>query len=278
MTNETAGRILIIDDEANVRRLLSRVLQRAGFLVEGVASGAEALRLLPENQFHLVYLDIRMPDMSGLDVLKEIRLSWPDLPVTLLTAHASLQTALDAIRLGAKDYLVKPIDPEVFVAQTRVILQEQIIEQRKRELRQQIAALQDELYQLQQKQEAPTEIRSEGQLDDAERFLKRGHLILDMRAQRAILDDRVLDLPPTAFKYLAVLAQHAPEVVSYQTLVSEAQGYAMVPNEASELAKYHIHVLRQTLHDIDPQKEGIIDNLRGVGYRLETQTQPGSAS
>lgn len=278
MTNETAGRILIIDDEANVRRLLSRVLQRAGFLVEGVASGAEALRLLPENQFHLVYLDIRMPDMSGLDVLKEIRLSWPDLPVTLLTAHASLQTALDAIRLGAKDYLVKPIDPEVFVAQTRMILQEQIIEQRKRELRQQIAALQDELYQLQQKQEAPTEIRSEGQLDDAERFLKRGHLILDMRAQRAILDDRVLDLPPTAFKYLAVLAQHAPEVVSYQTLVSEAQGYAMVPNEASELAKYHIHVLRQTLHDIDPQKEGIIDNLRGVGYRLETQTQPGSAS
>ena len=278
MTNETAGRILIIDDEANVRRLLSRVLQRAGFLVEGVVSGAEALRLLPENQFHLVYLDIRMPDMSGLDVLKEIRLSWPDLPVTLLTAHASLQTALDAIRLGAKDYLVKPIDPEVFVAQTRMILQEQIIEQRKRELRQQIAALQDELYQLQQKQEAPTEIRSEGQLDDAERFLKRGHLILDMRAQRAILDDRVLDLPPTAFKYLAVLAQHAPEVVSYQTLVSEAQGYAMVPNEASELAKYHIHVLRQTLHDIDPQKEGIIDNLRGVGYRLETQTQPGSAS
>jgi DNA-binding response OmpR family regulator len=278
MTNETAGRILIIDDEANVRRLLSRVLQRAGFIVEGVAGGAEALRLLSEKQFHLVYLDIRMPDMSGLDVLKEIRLSWPDLPVTLLTAHASLQTALDAIRLGAKDYLVKPIDPEVFVAQTRMILQEQIIEQRKRELRQQIAALQDELYQLQQKQEAPTELRSEGRLDDAERFLKRGHLILDMRAQRAILGDRVLDLPPTPFKYLSVLAQHAPDVVSYQTLVSEAQGYAMVPNEASELAKYHIHVLRQTLHDIDPQKEGIIDNVRGVGYRLETQTQPGSAS
>jgi DNA-binding response OmpR family regulator len=158
-----------------------------------------------------------------------------------------------------------------------MILQEQIIEQRKRELRQQIAALQDELYQLQQKQEAPTKLRSEEQLDDAERFLKRGHLILDMRAQRAILGDRVLDLPPTPFKYLSVLAQHAPDVVSYQTLVSEAQGYAMVPNEASELAKYHIHVLRQTLHDIDPQKEGIIDNVRGVGYRLETQTQPDSA-
>jgi DNA-binding response OmpR family regulator len=278
MTNPTAGRILIIDDEANVRRLLSRVLQRAGFIVEGVASGAEALRLLPEKQFHLVYLDIRMPDMSGLDVLKEIRLTWPELPVTLLTAHASLQTALDAIRLGAKDYLVKPIDPEVLVAQTRVILQEQIIEQRKRELRRQIAALQDELYQLQQRQEASSEMRSDDQLDDAERFLKRGHLILDMRAQRAILDDRVLDLPPTAFKYLSVLAQHAPDVVSYQTLVSEAQGYSMVPNEASDLAKYHIHVLRQTLHNIDPQKEGIIDNVRGVGYRLFIESKPDSDS
>ena len=277
MTDDIAGRILIIDDESNVRQMLTRVLQRAGFLVEGAASGAEALSLIPEKRFHLVYLDIRMPDMDGLDVLKEIRLSWPELPVTLLTAHASLQTALDAIRLGAKDYLVKPIDPEVFVAQTRVILQEQIIEQRKRELRQQIAALQDELYQLQDKQDVPSEMRPDGPLDDAERFLKRGHLILDMRALRAILDDRVLDLPPTAFRYLSVLAQHAPDVVSYQTLVSEAQGYAMVPNEASELAKYHIHVLRQTLHDIHPQKERIIDNVRGVGYRLAIETTPDSS-
>ena len=63
--------------------------------------------------------------MSGLEVLQKIRITHPELPVILFTAHASLQSALEAIRLGATDYLVKPIDPEVFVARTRVILEEQ---------------------------------------------------------------------------------------------------------------------------------------------------------
>ena len=102
-----------------------------------------------------------------------------------------------------------------------------------------------------------------------DRFLKRGQFVLDLQAQRATLKERVLSLPPTAFIYLTILARHAPEAVDYQTLVTEAQGYAVEQNEASELAKYHIHVLRQSIH-ASKDEPGYILNVRGVGYRLLT--------
>jgi DNA-binding response OmpR family regulator len=263
------GRVLIIDDEASLRQTLTRVLQRAGFEVSSVKSGVEALQRISTQSFHLVYLDIRMPEMSGLEVLREIRSTHPELPVILLTAHASLQSALDAIRLGARDYLVKPIDPEVFVAQTRIILQEQIVELRKQELREKITALRAELQSLEETEpdsESPTIVAP---LDDSERFLKRGLFVLDLRAQRATLGERVLSLTPTAFAYLTVLIRHAPSAVDYKTLVTEAQGYDVDHTEAGDLAKYHIHVLRQTL-DVNLEQAGHIINVRGVGYRLLT--------
>ena len=112
--------------------------------------GNEALRLVNagyENAspYDVVYLDIRLPGMDGLQVLKEIRQRNAHLPVILLTAYGSLTTALEALRLGATDYLIKPLDPEVLVARTRVLLEEQALERRRREVREQIAALQEEL-------------------------------------------------------------------------------------------------------------------------------------
>ena len=99
------------------------------------------------------------------------------------------------------------------------------------------------------------------------RFLKKGKFILDLQAQRATFKDRVLSLPPTAFEYLVVLARYAPEAVDYQTLVLEAQNYKVELNEARELAKYHIHVLRQEL-TADTDQDDLLLTVRGVGYRL----------
>ena len=260
------GNVLIIDDEDGLRHTLTRVLKLAGCEVSGAVDGPQALNLINTLPLDLVYLDIRLPSMSGLEVLQNIRPSHPDLPVILFTAHASLQSALEAIRLGATDYLVKPIDPEVFVARTRVILEEQAIERRKRELREQIASLQAELRSLEGKT-APAPKASLAPPQASDRFLKRGRFILDLQAQRATLQEHVLSLPPTAFTYLTVLTRYAPEAVDYQTLVTEAQGYAVEPSEASELAKYHIHVLRQAIN-VRQDEPGYIVNVRGVGYRL----------
>jgi len=132
------GNVLIIDDEDTLRHTLTRVLKTAGCDVSSAADGDTALRMMDNVHFDLVYLDIRLPGMSGLEILQSIRRSYSELPVILFTAHASLQSALEAIRLGATDYLVKPIDPEVFVARTRVILEEQAIEKRKREIQEQL--------------------------------------------------------------------------------------------------------------------------------------------
>jgi DNA-binding response OmpR family regulator len=262
------GRVLLIDDEDILRKTLTRVLENAGCEVISAPNGLDGLKNFSNTDVDLVYLDIRLPDMDGLEVLQRIRKIDTQLPVILFTGHATLKTALDAIRLGASDYLVKPIDPEVFIARTRVILDEQAVERRRRDLQEQIAALQVELGDLDVKPTlAPSNpLRSSF---SEERFIKKGHFVLDLQAQRATLADRVLSLPPTAFEYLTILVRHAPEAVDYQTLAAEAQGYEVAQAEASELAKYHIHVLRQAL-GVKRQQPGYILNKRGHGYRILT--------
>ncbi len=262
-----SGNVLIIDDEPGLRHTLSRLMQAAGCQVTAIADGQEALGILGNGTFDLVYLDIHLPGVNGLQVLREIRKKNTQMPVVLLTGHATLQSALEALRLGATDYLLKPIDPEVLVARTRIILQEQAVERRRREIEEQIAALQTELKTL-KKAEENTDSFQPSLADPEERFLKRGPLILDLQTRRGTLGDQVLAIPPTAFEYLAILARYSPEVVDYEKLVSEAQGYAKTTRyEAQEMTKWHIHTLRQSV-ETNPAQPCYILNVRGLGYRL----------
>src|SRR5919109_1532208 len=139
------GHILIVDDEASLRQTLARILQRAGFEVTSTASGGEGLALLSQHPFDLVYLDIRMPDMSGLGVLKIIHTKFPELPVILFTAQPDLNSAVEALRSGATDYLLKPLKPQTVIDRTKSVLAHKEKERRKRELQRQIDALQNEL-------------------------------------------------------------------------------------------------------------------------------------
>jgi DNA-binding response OmpR family regulator len=261
------GNVLVIDDEPALRHTLTRLIQTAGCQVTAVADGKEALERLANLSFDLVYLDIHLPGVNGLQVLREIRKQTPQLPVILLTGHGTLQSALEAIRLGATDYLLKPFDPEVLVARTRIILQEQAIERRRREIEEQISSLQAELHLL-KKPENATESFLSSIADPEDRFLKRGPLILDLQAHRGTVGDQVLSIPPTAFEYLAILARHSPEVVDYETLVSLAQRYDNTTRyEAQEMTKWHIHTLRQSIEP-NPAQPRYILNVRGIGYRL----------
>ena len=260
------GKVIIIDDEAGLRDTLGRILQRAGCDTQAVASGEQAIQLIQAQRFDLAYLDLRLPGMDGIQILKEIRKHQPDLPVIMLTGFGTLSSAVEALRLGATDYLMKPFDPEVLVARTRVILDEQLVERRKNEIRAQIADLETELRNLEKKTYSPTP-PSTTVPEPQNRFFKKGPLVLDLQANRATLGERVLNLPPATFDYLVVLARRSPEVVNYQTLVTEAQNYQVDGVEARELAKWHMHVLRQALED-DPQNPRLLLNVRGTGYRL----------
>ena len=245
-----------------------RILQKAGCETLSIVDGQQAMHLLSEQQVDLVLLDIHLPQMDGMQILKEIRQLNPKLPVILLTGYGSMQSAVEALRLGATDYLLKPFDPDVLVARTRTILREQAIERRRQEIREQIDALQAELDAL-DKEILPSTLLPIPTISTPpqDRFLIRGLLIMDIQAQRATLGEEILILPPTTFTYLLVLAQHSPEVVDYQTLVIEAQGYQVSVTGARELAKWHVHTIRQAL-ETDPQNSCHVINVRGVGYRF----------
>ena len=116
------GRILIIDDEAGLRQMMARVLQRAGYDVTTAANGKDGITLASEQTFDLLYLDIRMPGLNGLEVLKIIHTESPDLPVVLFTAQPDLHSAVEALRRGATDYLLKPLKPQAVIDRTQTIL------------------------------------------------------------------------------------------------------------------------------------------------------------
>ena len=257
------GHILIIDDEPVLRKTLARILQQAGLEVTTAENGEQGLAFLQNSKFDMTYLDLRMPGLSGLDVLNLIHAQYPSMPVILFTAQPDLNSAVEALRRGATDYLQKPLKPEVIIERTQAILAAQQKEKRRHEIVLQIEALQAELKNLENGKSpevtpaaAPTE-----------RFLTRGGLMIDLHARRLNIGERTVNLPPTSFDYLLVLARHSPNSVDYQTLVTEAQGYQTNAREAQELTKWHIHQLRQAIEE-DAHMPKFLINVRGLGYRL----------
>ena len=104
--------ILVVDDNEVVRLSHSRSLMGTHCRVEVVASGAEALQAMEQRPFDVVLLDLRMPGMDGMTVLKTIKQRWPDCEVVIITGFPTIETAKEAVRLGAYDYLAKPVGPD----------------------------------------------------------------------------------------------------------------------------------------------------------------------
>lgn len=107
--------ILIVDDEEVVRRSFSRVLAGAHCRTASVVDGEEALRALTRERFDVVLLDLRMPGADGIAMLKTIKARWPESEVVVITGYPSVETAKEAVRLGAFDYLAKPVGPDTVI-------------------------------------------------------------------------------------------------------------------------------------------------------------------
>jgi two-component system, NtrC family, response regulator HydG len=104
--------ILVVDDELIVRESLVGWMKRAGYNVDAASGGHQALEMIGRNEYDLVFLDIRMPDLSGIDALKNIKMVSPHILVVMITAYATVETALEAMKSGADDFLIKPFQPE----------------------------------------------------------------------------------------------------------------------------------------------------------------------
>lgn len=259
--------ILIVDDDTNLGLTLSFILKKEGYLVHLSENAMKALQILMEQQVDLMFLDLNMPKMSGIELLTEIHRLYPTLPVFILTAHASLESAIQAVRLGARDYLIKPIDPPALLERVRSIFDELEQPVRKREVVNQIQNLLNELQQLEGLEATPTSILAAVPPTETTRFLQKGPFSMDLHARHALLNNKYLPVSGIYFDYLVTLIRYAPRSVSYKTLVKEAQGYEVTGAEARDLARWRIHELRKII-ETDPQKPDYILTVRGEGYRL----------
>lgn len=115
-------KILIIDDELIVRKSCEKTLIPHGYEVLSAASGHEGVEYLQKESFHLVLLDLKMPDMDGIEVLKKIKSSWPETVVIMITGYSTVDTAVQALRLGAYNHIEKPFSPDTLIAAVQEVL------------------------------------------------------------------------------------------------------------------------------------------------------------
>jgi len=127
MKNES---ILVVDDEKNIRMTLSQSLEPLKIAVQTAVNGEEALQKLRESTYRLVFLDLKMPGMDGMDVLHRIKEEWPKIRVIIITAHGTIESAVEAMKLGAVDFIQKPFSPgEIRELTTRVLEREVLDEE-----------------------------------------------------------------------------------------------------------------------------------------------------
>lgn len=199
--------VLVVEDERDIRDILRRYLERAGFAVLTATSGAEALRLLPACE--LVLLDLGLPDIDGTDILREIH-TLGTLPVIVLTARSTTEDRIQGLELGADDYVTKPFSPHEVVLRVQAVLHR---------------------YGGSTATTGPTSYGRRLRIDDS--------------AHQAWLDGVALDLTPTEWGLLAAVSTAPGRVYSRYELVNRVRGYEYAGYERT--IDSHIKNLRHKL-------------------------------
>ena len=231
-TNAQAKRLMIVDDDVEMRTLLAEYFRRLGFEVAEKESGMAALQTATTDHFDCFILDVAMPEMSGLELLKKLRERGNETPALFLTAHDLLDDKVAGFEAGADDYLAKPFSP--------------------RELEYRIEAL------LRRNSPAP---RASG---DEER-MEIGDLVVDKRRHEVSRGGARIDLTPLEFQILELLASEPGRAWSRNDLLdrvwsTEYEGYQRNIDP-------HINRLRKKL-EADPKNPHYVLTVRGVGYKL----------
>jgi DNA-binding response OmpR family regulator len=272
--NETAH-ILVVDDEGANRYSVSKTLQRVGYVVSEAASGEEALETLKAQMFDVVLTDIRMPGLDGVELLRRIKDEAPDAIVILMTGYASLGTAVEALRLGAHDYLIKPSSShDIRQSVARGVERSRNLKRR----RVLLDAIRTDIFELTRADVEPVKVGFEiaepegvGGRDSlpepVNNSMQLGPLTVYPGAYQIAIGEKDIDLTPTEFDLLLYLAAHRGRVVPCHELVREVRGYAVDEAEAREVIRPHVSNLRRKLKSAE-QDADLIVNVRGIGYRL----------
>jgi DNA-binding response OmpR family regulator len=268
---DTKAKILVVDDEASIRYFLEETLVDAGYQVVAVESGEAALERIAVQIFDLALVDLRLPGIGGIEVLTALRRQSPDTTVIVLTAHASVETAVEALRQGAHDYLFKPCEPAQLRDSVRAGLTKRQRELRHREVLSQLEhTLSHNLEEILTTAFERAIVPPTEPPEDQVRLLQRGGLIVNLVRRAVTLDGRLLELSPTEFDLLAYLAGEAPRIVSPRELAREALKYDGEPWEVADMVRSHIYRIRQKVKAVAADTD-VIRTARGVGYTISDE-------
>ena len=267
-------RLLLVDDDGVSRYTVSKALQRVGYMVGEAGSAEAALERFAQGDFDLVLSEIDLPGMSGIGLLQAIKSHSPDSVVILMAEAVSVDTAVRALRCGARDLLVKPFSSEdIRDSVERGIVTARSLRRRRRlldtiertvsDLTREVAVAAGEIDDT-ALESAPSP-RGPGKAAHRN-VISLGPLAVLPGKYQIAAGDRTASLTPTEFDLLLYLAAHRGRVASCHELVREVRGYVTDEEEAREVIRPHVSNLRRKLKglgDID-----LIVNVRGVGYRL----------
>ncbi len=251
------GKIIIVDDEEATRRSLGDILKLEGFQVTTKSNGEEAIEALTKEEFDLMLLDLKMPGMSGLEVLDKATEVAPDCRVIMLTAHGSLESAIEALRQGAHDYILKPAAPHEIIASVSKGIDKRTESDRKRRLLEQMEASLQELKDVEGVETTAESARSVFTLGDSVK--------VDLERREIWQGDEKVSLTPTEGQLMKVLLENRGRVLSHRELVMLVQGYQTTDWEAPEIMRPLVSRLRRKLATFNEGDEWII-NVRGTGY------------
>ena len=225
-----AGRVLVVEDEPDIRDLLAFHLEREGYLVTRASTGAEALRQLRATAPDLVILDLMLPEMDGLEVCRRLRADagTAALPVIMLTAKGDEVDRVVGLEIGADDYIVKPFSPKELLARVRAVLR---------------------------RSRAP----------EAGTLLAVGGIALDSATHQVSVGGQPLALTPKEFDLLRALLEARGRVLSREHLLDRVWGYARADEIESRTVDVHVRRLRAKL-GAEGQR---ILTVKNVGYRLD---------
>jgi DNA-binding response OmpR family regulator len=225
-------KILIVDDEKEMRHLLATCLQHQKFEIDEAASGYDALKKLMDTSYDLILLDVMMPTVDGFEVLKQIREKVnKDLPVVLLTALGETEKVVKGLKLGADDYIVKPFEPSELVARI-----ESVLRRSKR-----------------------------GEQTTIEDVFTIHGVCIEPHKVRASYNGQVISLTKKEFNLLFRLASHLGRVYSREQLLELEWGYGYEGDTRTVDA--HIKNIREKLKQAHFNKQ-IIETVWGIGYQM----------
>lgn len=256
-------RILVVDDDQLVRQIVVQALRRqSGYLLDEAGSAAEAIARHVDDPYDLVVTDIRMEHMdAGVDVLRAVKARAPDTSVILLTAHASVASAIAAVREGADNYLLKPMSVVELCASVAQALERREAMLAQRAALDQIASSLRGLYPIERaapKPDPPSEDAGRA------RFLGAGAIQIDTHQYRATVEGLPVDLTPIEFAIVHALLRARGRTITFEQLVADTHQHVMGREAARLLLASHVRNLRRKLGASADQ----IVNVRGVGYYL----------